>query len=550
MSHVSGLPRRAFIVGTAGAALALAAPGTSRAASGFGWSDDGTNYVVNTGANLVFKVNHTNGDLVSFVYKGTEHQGYDGKNSQVETGLGASTVTISQPSSGVVLITVAHGTLIHYYAARSGEDNIYLFTYKADDSVTASRYIARLNPGLFPLTSSDTWSNSDTVIESADIFRKTDGTTRAKHYSNLRTIDYDYVGFTATSLGIWVVRSNKEKDSGGPFLRQLLRHGNESGYGLYEHLYYAETQTEAQRYGLHGPYVLAFTDGSAPTTAVAGRNNTAWVDALGLTGWTATSGRGRVVGNGVAGRDTAYPYVVGLSNTDAQYWTTVDAATGKYGIAGVLPGTYTLTVYKGELAVHIESVTVTAGTATTVHTRTITADPSTDAAIWRIGDWNGTPSGFRNASLVTHAHPSDSRAGAWATGTYVIGTSTAADWPAYQFKEINNGLLISFPLTAAQAAADRTLRIGTTSAKAGGRPQITVNGTWTSTLPSAATEPSTRTLTVGSYRGNNHTYEYVVPSSALVSGTNTVRVDVNSGSAGGGGYLSPSLSFDAIDLLA
>jgi len=104
-------------------------------------------------------------------------------------------------------------------------------------------------------------------------------------------------------------------------------------------------------------------------------------------------------------------------------------------------------------------------------------------------------------------------------------------------------------LTSAQAASDRTLRIGITTAKAGGRPQITVNDSWTSTLPAAATEPSTRTLTVGSYRGNNHTYQYVIPVGRLRAGANTLRIDAASGSAGGGGYLSPSYGFDAIDLL-
>ncbi|WP_369231252.1 rhamnogalacturonan lyase B N-terminal domain-containing protein [Streptomyces sp. R21] len=548
MPYDSPLSRRTVLASAAGLALALATPVTASAAN-FGYTDDGTNYVVDTGAGLVFKVNHSNGDLSSFVYNGTEYQGYDGKNSHIESGLGTSTVTISTPATGVVLIKVVHGTLIHYYAARSGQNNIYLFTYKPDTSVTASRYIARLKPAIFPTTYSDTWSNSDTVIESADIFAKADGTTRAKHFSNLRTIDYDYFGFSSSAASIWVVRSTKEKDSGGPFIRQLLRHGNESGAGLYEHLYYAEGQTEAERFGLHGPYVLAFTDGSAPTAAVSGRDNTAWVDALGLAGWTGAGGRGRIVGNGLAGRDTAYPYVVGVSNSDAQYWGKADAGTGKYAVPGILPGTYTLTVYKGELAVHTQDVTVTAGAVTTVHTITITGDPAADPAIWRIGDWNGTPAGFKNAALVTYAHPSDSRAAPWTAGTYVIGTSTASAWPAYQFKEINQGLLVSFTLTAAQAATDRTLRIGITTAKAGGRPQITVNDTWTSGIPAAATEPSTRTLTVGSYRGNNHTYEYVIPAAQLLTGTNTLRIDAASGSAGGGGYLSPSYAFDALDLV-
>src|SRR5581483_3862730 len=72
----------------------------SAVASGFGYTDDGTNYVISTGADLVFKVSHLNGDLTSLVYKGTEYQGYNGQNSQVESGLGASTVTISEPASG------------------------------------------------------------------------------------------------------------------------------------------------------------------------------------------------------------------------------------------------------------------------------------------------------------------------------------------------------------------------------------------------------------------------------------------------------------------
>ncbi|MEU0413153.1 polysaccharide lyase family protein [Streptomyces griseorubiginosus] len=172
----------------------------------------------------------------------------------------------------------------------------------------------------------------------------------------------------------------------------------------------------------------------------------------------------------------------------SEYWAKVDAGSGKYAVPGVLPGTYTLTVYKGELAVHTQDVMVTAGAASTLHTITIAGDPAADTAIWRVGDWNGTPAGFKNASLVTYAHPSDSRA-AWTAGPYAIGGSTAA------------------------------------------------------------AEPATRTLTVGSYRGNNHTYTYVIPAGRLLPGTNTLRIDAASGSAGGGGYLSPSYGFDALDLL-
>ncbi|WP_405718981.1 polysaccharide lyase family protein [Streptomyces sp. NBC_01537] len=548
------LRRRTLLAATgaigAGAMIEGPLAGTASAAA-FGYSDDGTNYVIDTGASLVFKVSHVNGDLTSLAYKGTEYQGFDGKNSHVESGLGASTVTISQ-SGTTILVKVVHGTLIHYYAARSGENNVYLWTNKADTSVSATRYIVRVKPGLFPNTDPDAWdSTTDTVIEAADVFVKPDGTTRSKHYSGLRVTDYDYIGWSTGSVGLWMVRSNHEKASGGPFYRSLLRHHNDGGGGLYEILYYGENQTEAQRFGLQGPYVIAFTDGGAPASALYARNiDTSWADSLGLTGWTGASGRGRVAGVGISGRDSAYPYTVGLANSDAQFWGTADAGSGYFSIPKVLPGTYTLTVFKGELGVYTGSVTVTAGATTVLNTIAVVNDPATASAIWRIGDWNGTPAGFKNAGLMTYAHPSDIRASAW-TGDFTVGSSSAGSFPAYIWKDVNNGIAVYFKLTAAQAAAAHVLRIGISTNYINGRPQVTVNG-WTSSVPSPPTEPSTRTLTVGSYRGNNVTFTYSVPASAWLTDTsqyNVLRIYVASGSSGTA-YLSPGVSVDAIDLLA
>lgn len=258
--------RRTFVLGTAATAgtAALAGPlAQTASAATFGWSDDGSNYVVDTGANLVFKVSKTNGDLTSLVYKGTQYQGYGGKNSHIESGLGTSTVSIKQ-SGTTILISVAYGTLKHYYAARSGENNVYLWTNKADDSVSATRYILRVNAGKFLNDESDSYTYAPTTIEAQDVFAKSDGQTRSKHYTKSRVIDYNYVGWTTGSVGLYIVRSNHEKASGGPFYRSLLRHQSADGGGLYEILYYGENQTEAQRFGLQGPYVIAFTDGGAP----------------------------------------------------------------------------------------------------------------------------------------------------------------------------------------------------------------------------------------------------------------------------------------------
>ncbi|MGW3139554.1 rhamnogalacturonan lyase B N-terminal domain-containing protein [Streptomyces sp. NPDC001139] len=557
MSDTANRPvgRRTFVLGSAAAAgtAALAGPlAPSASAAGFGWSDDGSHYVVDTGASLVFKVSKTNGDLTSLVYKGTEYQGYGGKNSHVESGLGTSTVTVKQ-SGSTILISVAYGTLKHYYAARSGENNVYLWTNKADDSVSATRYIVRVRAGLFLNDEPDSYTYTTSTVEASDVFAKSDGQTRSKHYSRLRVIDYDCIGWSTGSVGLYVVRSNHEKASGGPFYRSLLRHQSADGGGLYEILYYGENQTEAQRFGLQGPYVIAFTDGGAPSSSLYHANlTTPWADSLGISGYVAASGRGKVAGVGITGRNTAFPYTVGLANPAAQYWGSARSSDGYFSIPGVLPGTYTLTVHKSELAVYTGTVTVTAGGTTTLNTIAIPSsnDPGNASAIWRIGEWNGTPSGFKNADLMTYAHPSDVRAASW-TGNVVVGSGTETSaFPCYLWKDVNSGILVYFRLTAAQAAAAHTLRIGVTTAYANGRPQISVND-WTSSIPSPPSQPSTRSLTVGSYRGNNHTFTYSVPASAWLTDTsqyNVLKINVVSGS-GTTSFLSAGTSIDAIDLL-
>ncbi|MEU1474141.1 rhamnogalacturonan lyase B N-terminal domain-containing protein [Streptomyces sp. NPDC005760] len=547
--------RRTFVLGTAAAGTAaLAGPlAQSASAASFGYSDDGSNYVVDTGASLVFKVSKTNGDLTSLVYKGTEYQGYGGKNSHIESGLGTSTVTIKQ-SGSTILISVAYGTLRHYYAARSGENNVYLWTNRADTSVASTRFILRVKAGLFLNDEPDSYTYAPTTIEASDVFAKSDGQTRSKHYSKRRVMDYDYIGWSANGVGLWIVRSNHEKASGGPFYRSLLRHQSADGGGLYEILHYAQNQTENERFGLQGPYVIALTDGGAPSSSLyPGTLTTSWADSLGISGYVAAGGRGKVAGVGITGRNTAYPYTVGLANSAAQYWGSARSSDGYFSIGGVLPGTYTLTVFKSELAVYTTSVTVTAGGTTTLNSIAIPSsnDPSNASAIWRINDWTGTPSGFKNADLMTYAHPSDVRASSW-TGNVVIGSgSETSGFPCYLWKDVNSGLLVYFKLTAAQAAAAHTLRIGVTTAYANGRPQVVVNDTWTSAIPSPPTQPSTRSLTNGSYRGNNYTFTYSVPASAWLTDTgqyNVLKINVVSGS-GSTDYLSAGTAIDAIDLL-
>ncbi|MFC4467916.1 rhamnogalacturonan lyase B N-terminal domain-containing protein [Streptomyces xiangluensis] len=558
-THRKHLTRRRLLaastVGVAGSGAAVAA-GTgllsSASAATFGHSDDGKNHVIDTGASLVFKVSKSTGDLTSLVHKGKEYEGYGGKHSHVESGLGASTVGIKQ-AGNTVLVSVAHGTLRHYYAARKGQNNVYMWTNKADTSFTATRYIARIKAGIFPNEGPDSWVEAvDTVIEAGDVWKEPNGQTRSKHYSGTRVMDYDHVGYTTGSVGLWMVRSNHEKASGGPFYRSLLRHSNDGGVGLYEILHYNQSQTEAMRFGLQGPYVLAFTDGGTPSASLFAKNlDTSWVDGLGISGWVGKSGRGKVSGVGLKGMNADYAYTVGFASKDAQYWAKSASDTGAFSCPGMLPGTYTLTVFKGELAVHTQEVKVTAGGTTALNSLTISGDPSTAKTIWRLGDWDGTPGEFKNAKLMTYAHPSDVRASKW-TGNVVIGNGgEAASFPAYMWKDVNDGILVYFKLTAAQAAAAHTLRVGVTTAYINGRPRVTVND-WVSALPSAPSQPSTRSLTTGSYRGNNHTFTYNVPASAWKSDTgqyNVLKLNIVSGSSGSA-FLSPGTSFDCMDLLA
>lgn len=333
-AHKRHLTRRRLLaasaVGVAGTGAAVAA-GTgllsSASAATFGYTDDGSNYVITTGASLVLKVSKSTGDITSLAYKGKEYEGYGGRHSHVESGLGASTVTIKL-SGSTILVKVAHGSITQWIAARSGQNSVYLWTDKADASFTATRFIVRLKAGVFPNEGPDSWIEaSDSVIEAGDVFKRADGTTHSKHYSGKRVIDYDHIGFTTGSAALWLVRSNHEKASGGPFYRSLLRHSNDGGAALYEILHYNQAQTEPERYGLQGPYVLNFTDGGAPSSSLFHANlDTSWVDGLGITGWVGRAGRGKVAGVGLKGMDAKYAYTVGFANSDAQYWAKAAAA--------------------------------------------------------------------------------------------------------------------------------------------------------------------------------------------------------------------------------
>ena len=524
----------------------------------FGLTTGTDSYTVDTGAGLVFKVRRTDngastqsaGDLMSMVWNGVEYQNQS-RGSQITSGFDYLYTGISAVSVGAAVVnvdyiklTVTAGNLTHYYLARRGYPHIYMATHftTEPDIHGLCRFIVRIPETLLPdgPVPSDIRNNLG-AIESGDIFGLADGTTRSKHYSNMRLKDWSHIGATGPNVGVWMVRSNHEGDSGGPFYRSLLNQCSSDQEITYI-LNYGEAQTEPFRTNiLNGPYTLVFTTGAEPAAL-----DTSWVSGMSLTNFVGAAGRGAVACASLLGRDTSHDYTVSFANGTAQHWADAAAGNGAFLCPNMLPGTYTMRVFKNEFAVHTASVTVVAGATNPLGSLTITGDPSTARPLWRIGNWDGTPNEFLNADKVTTMHPSDVRMSNWNPGPYVVSNSTPATGiPCYQWKDVNSSQEIRFTLTAAQLVAS-TVRVGITTAHAGARPKISVNA-WSPANPNPSTQPDSRTLTVGTYRGNNVTYTFAVPASAFVVGTNSLWVYPISGS-GGTGFLSPGYSLDCIDL--
>jgi rhamnogalacturonan endolyase len=537
----------------------LAASIQTAAATSFGLTQDTNFYTIDTGAGLVFKIRRTDngastqsaGDIASLLYNGVQFQD-QARGTQVNSGFdflynGVSAVAVDAQAVGAdtIKVTVKAGNLTHYYIARRGEPRIYMGTYftTEPDTLGLARFIVRVPIAALPNGPAPSdLRGTTTTVESGDVFGMPNGETRSKHYSNMRLKDWQYIGATGNNVGLWIVRDNNEGNSGGPFYRSLLNQGTTTNQEITYIINYGEGQTETLRTNILNTYTMVFTDGSAPAPV-----DTAWMGDLGLVGYVGPAGRGAVGGAGITGMAANYGYTVGFSNAAAQYWAPVDPVDGHFNSAGMLPGTYTMKVYKNELAVDTRTVTVSAGATTPVDPIAIVGDPSSVAPLFRIGDWDGTPTEFINGDKLTTMHPSDVRMASWVPGDYAVGTSTpSTGFPAYQWKDVNGALTVLFKLRSSQIKP-LTLRVGITTAYAGGRPKAQVNG-WVSANPSPSTQPSSRTLTVGTYRGNNTMYSFNIPASELVVGQNVLTLTAISGSSGVK-YLSPGYSYDAIDLI-
>lgn len=561
-------------------------------------------FVVNTDAGLVFRVRGYDnggsttsaGDISSLVYRGVEYAD-PARGTHVGSGADALYTDVFGPTAvavraelvddqgratpaaaapqGVVqgqhyarvtvtVRTPRGGEFIHYYLARRGDPHIHMGTYFTEQPTVEAqvRFIARVPVARLPeggpagtpggRNSQGQWPGdireATALVESGDVFalpagHPLAGQTRSKHYANMRLKDWQYFGGTGPGVGLWFWRGNAEGGSGGPFYRSLLQQITTRHNELTYMVNYGQAQTEPFRLGVLNTYTLMFTDGDPPAAAP----DTTWHAVMGMVGYVPPEARGAVTLAGLSGREAGVPYTVGLHNARAQYWADPDPVTGAVHIAGALPGEYTLTVYKHELAVQTLPVTVTANASYALDTLAITQDPARAPALWRIGQWDGTPLEFLNGERLTEMHPSDPRMAPWTVAPFVVGRSDpATDWPAAQWRNVNNGLVVRFTLRRGENTVPLRLRIGTTADFNGARPQVVVNS-WTSSVPPAPPRV-TRNLTTGSYRGFNRQYSFDIPAGQLVVGTNTLVIQAVSGTAGAG-FLSPGMAFDAIDLV-
>jgi rhamnogalacturonan endolyase len=131
-------------------------------------------------------------------------------------------------------------------------------------------------------------------------------------------------------------------------------------------------------------------------------------------------------------------------------------------------------------------------------------------------------------------------------GTYTVGSSKASDFPMAIFAKTGGTGNVVFDLSAAQAGAALTLRVGTTLSFKGGRPLPKI-GSWTGATPKVPKDLNSRGITRGGYRGHGEIYDFPIPAGTLKAGKHTLSLGV--AGSGDEGYLSANYIVDAVELI-
>ncbi|BCY05346.1 rhamnogalacturonan lyase B N-terminal domain-containing protein [Actinoplanes sp. L3-i22] len=504
------------------------------------WANAASSITFDTGTGVSFVVNTTNGNMTSLKHNGTELTASGQAAGQFESGWSSATVTGQTFNSGSSILVSATNSSIgvtQYYFARKNDNTIYMATNitKALNPGEA-RFITRLKSSL--LTTSPVaakTAGTTTTVEGSDVFAFAGGQTASKFFSSQRLITQQPFGASGSGHGAYLIPGNNDMTSGGPFFRDIEVNDTGTAVNITHYMFSGHQQTEALRLGLHGPYALALTDGAAPTLHSMDFLSSYIPDLL------SNAQRGGVSGT-ASGSFNGLGATVGLAGPNGQYWGQVKA--GQFVIGHVKPGTYTATLYAGELAVgSTKTITVAAGATTAL---ALTGSVPAAGTLFQLGTFDGTPAGFLNADKIETEHPSDTRMSAWTASGYSVA-SGAAKFPMAEFKSVNSPMALSFTLASVPAGGAK-LRIATTSSFAGGRPAVTI-GSYSS--PSSASPApanlDSRNVTRGTWRGINTTYTFTIPASALKTGTNTLSISTISGSSGTT-FLSPNFIFDGLAL--
>ncbi|KAF7532452.1 hypothetical protein G7054_g7962 [Neopestalotiopsis clavispora] len=490
-----------------------------------------SSYTINTESSYGFTtvISRSTCDITSLKFYGTDYQ-YGSTYSHIASGLGSATVSYTTSGDYVIVKCVADNDsfdLTHYMVFADGENNIYMGTYtNSEPTVGELRFIFRLT-GLtetYPTYSYGDVSDTagGTAIEGSDVYTVS-GETRSKFYSSERFIDNSVYCATDSGASIhacWVRPDQKatEKSSGGPFFRDINLNWGGSYHSVTYYMNSGHVQTESYRQGFHGPYVFAFARSGVPT---ASSFDVSFFDNLGLTGYTAASGRGYVKGT-ATGVSSSFPIVVHWYNSNYQGWSYASSA-GAFTSPALVAGTYTMKLYQDEFLAATQTVTVTAGGTTTSNiAASNTILTSSHTTVFKLGDYDGQPTGFLNADKQLRMHPSDSRMSSWSPGSVASTSPRRGPWPC-----------------------SRTSTTGRRSPLACPRPPPSI--ATRARRPAAPTTIDSRGVTRGAYRGYGDVYDCALPSGTLVSGTNTVTINVISGSSGDD-FLSPNVIFDAIEL--
>lgn len=527
--------RGAKLLGLSVAVLVVAGAGAVATTQ---FASAATTYTFDSGSGLAFTIDGNNGNMTSLKHNGVELA--SGAAGQFESGWKSATVTAKTFDGGKSELFTATNTRIgvtQYYFARKGDNTIYLATnITAALSPGEARFISRLSSARLPNSAvAAKTAGTTSTVEGSDVFRFDDGKTASKFYSSQRLIAQRPYGASGSGHGVFIVPGTNEMGSGGPFFRDIEVNNTGTTTNITHYMYSGHAQTEALRLGLHGPYAMAVTNGSAPAAA-----NMDFLSAY-IPGLSSVAQRGTVTGT-ASGSWGGSAATAALDGPNGQYWAPV--TNGRFTIAKVRPGTYTATLYAGELAVGgTTTVAVTAGR--TVSTALSGSVPAA-GTIFQLGAWDGTPAGFRNADKIETMHPSDVRMADWNVGTVNVSAGAGAV-PMAMFKSVNSPLKLNFSLGSVPAGGAR-LRIGITIGFAGGRPAASIGGYTTPVSASpVSADLNSRGLTRGTWRGVNQLYTFTIPASALHTGTNTLSLTVLSGSSGTT-FLSPAFALDAIAL--